>query len=31
VARYNGGIEDSRELKACLERLMDDTTGQRVH
>jgi len=31
VARYDGGVGDSRDLKACLERLMDDTAGQRVH
>lgn len=31
VARYNGGVEDSRELKERLERIMNDTANQGIH
>jgi hypothetical protein len=31
IARYDGGVEDSRELKARLERILNDTAHQRIH
>jgi len=31
IARYDGGVADSRELKERMEGLLDDSTDQRVH